>query len=270
MQQFIQVAIEAALKAGDILAKHAGRIEKVEFKNEVNLVTEVDYLSEQAILDIIKRSFPQHGILTEEAGIRRARSKFTWVIDPLDGTTNYAHDYPSYCVSIALEKDGEIIVGVVYDPNLDQLFVAEKGAGAFLSKGKNPEQDKRRIAVSQTAELSQSLLATGFPYDIRTSEVNNLNHFANFYKKAQAIRRAGSAALDLCYLAMGRFDGFWELKLSPWDTAAGSLLVTEAGGKVTDFSGGPFNICMKEILATNGRIHQQMMEVLKSNRSSVT
>jgi myo-inositol-1(or 4)-monophosphatase len=263
MQQFIQVAIEAALKAGDILAKHAGKVEKVDFKDEVNLVTEVDYLSEQAILEIIKHNFPRHGILTEEAGIEKSRSEFTWVIDPLDGTTNYAHDFPSYCVSIALEKNSEIIVGVVYDPNLDQLFVTEKGAGAFLSKGKNPEQARRRISVSQTAELTQSLLATGFPYDIRTSEVNNLNHFANFYKRAQAIRRAGSAALDLCYLAMGRFDGFWELKLSPWDTAAGSLLVTEAGGKVTDFSGRPFNICMKQILASNGRIHQQMIGILK-------
>jgi len=151
----------------------------------------------------------------------------------------------------------------VYNPNLDELFVAKKGKGASLSGGKEPEKNSRQISVSKTAELSQSLLATGFPYDIRTSKINNLNHFANFYKRSQAIRRAGSAALDLCYLAMGRFDGFWELKLSPWDTAAGSLLVTEAGGKVTDFSGGRFNIYMKEILGSNEKIHQQMIDILR-------
>ncbi len=264
MDRFANVAVEAALAAGDILAAHSGRVENVGYKDEVNLVTEVDYLSEQTIVKIIKSAFPDHGILTEESGAENSQSPYKWVIDPLDGTTNYAHDYPCYCVSIALEKEGQIILGVVYNPNLDELFVAEKGSGAFLSRGTESEQGRRRISVSQATELSQSLLATGFPYDIRTSKVDNLNHFTNFYKRAQAIRRAGSAALDLCYLAMGRFDGFWELKLSPWDTAAGSLLVTEAGGRVTDFSGGPFNIYMKEILATNGKIHQQMIEVLKT------
>lgn len=264
MEEFTEVAIQAAIKAGEILARHAGKVEEVKFKDEVNLVTEVDYLSEKTIMRIIKDAFPDHEILTEEAGIQKAQSDYRWVIDPLDGTTNYAHGFPSYCVSIALEKKGEIILGVVYNPNLDELFLAEKDKGAFLSKGTEPKSGRRRISVSQTTELLRSLLATGFPYDIRTSSIDNMNHFANFYKKAQAIRRAGSAALDLCYLAMGRFDGFWELKLSPWDTAAGSLLVAEAGGQVTDFSGGPFNIYMKEILATNGKIHQQMIDVLKS------
>jgi len=263
MVQFRKIATDAALKAGDILIQHSGKVKKIGYKNEVNLVTEVDYLSEEAIVKIIKTQFPDHGILTEEGEGKKSESAYRWVIDPLDGTTNYAHDFPSYCVSIALEKDGKIILGVVYDPNLDELFTAEKGKGAFLSKGRELEKSRQRISVSQTARLSQSLLATGFPYDIRTSQVNNLNHFANFYKRAQAIRRAGSAALDLCYLAMGRFDGFWELKLSPWDMAAGSLLVTEAGGKVTDFSGEPFNIYLKEILASNGKIHQQMIKVLK-------
>ncbi len=265
MEQFKKIAIQAALKAGDILNQHSGKVKKIEFKDEVNLVTEVDCLSEEAIIKILKNQFPDHGILTEEGEGKKSESAYKWVIDPLDGTTNYAHDLPVYCVSIALEKEGEIILGVVYNPNLDELFVAEKGKGAFLYKGRKIKKNQRRISVSQTADLSQSLLATGFPYDIRTTQIDNLNHFANFYKKSQAIRRAGSAALDLCYLAMGRFDGFWELKLSPWDMAAGSLLVTEAGGKVTDFSGGPFNIYLKEILASNGEIHQQMIDVLKCN-----
>jgi myo-inositol-1(or 4)-monophosphatase len=268
MKEFKKIAIQAALKGGEILRKHRGNVKNIGFKDEVNLVTEVDKISEEAILQIIKKNFPGHAILTEESEefipdvcpeTKKSKSIYKWVIDPLDGTTNYAHGLPIYCVSIALEENGKIILGVVYNPNLDELFVAEKRRGAFLSCGKI----KRRISVSQTTKLSQSLLATGFPYDIRTSKINNLDHFANFYKKAQAVRRGGSAALDLCYLAMGRFDGFWELKLSPWDTAAGSLLVEEAGGKVTDFLGEPFNIYLKEILASNGKIHQQMMEVLK-------
>jgi len=263
MGEFRSIAIRAALKAGDILREHSGKVKEIEFKDEVNLVTEVDRLSEDSIIQTITSEFPDHRILTEEAGVKESESKYTWVIDPLDGTTNYAHDFPIYCVSIALQKEQQIILGVVYNPNLDELFVAEKGKGAFLYIGREFDKTKRTISVSQTSELSKSLLATGFPYDIRTSEINNLDHFTNFYKRAQAIRRAGSAALDLCYLAMGRFDGFWELKLSPWDTAAGSLLVTEAGGNVTDFSGGPFDIRLKEILASNGRIHQQMMDILK-------
>jgi myo-inositol-1(or 4)-monophosphatase len=263
MEAFTEVAIQAALKAGEILTEHAGKVQKIGYKDDVNLVTEVDCLSEETIIGIIKDAFPDHGILTEEGEGKISESEYKWLIDPLDGTTNYAHDFPSYCVSIALEKEGEIILGVVYNPNLDELFLAEKGKGAYLYKGKNPKESKRRISVSQTEQLSKSLLATGFPYDIRTSNIDNMNHFANFYKRSQAIRRAGSAALDLCYLATGRFDGFWELKLSPWDTAAGSLLVTEAGGKVTDFSGDPFNIYLKEILASNGKIHQQMIDVLK-------
>jgi myo-inositol-1(or 4)-monophosphatase len=263
MESLKTVAIQAALKAGDILREHSGKVKEIGFKDEVNLITEVDRLSEASIIQAITGEFPDHGILTEEAGAKESASQYNWVIDPLDGTTNYAHDFPIYCVSIALQKEQQTILGVVYNPNLDELFVAEKGNGAFLYKGREFEKTKRRISVSQTADLSRSLLATGFPYDIRTSDIDNLDHFTNFYKRAQAIRRAGSAALDLCYLAMGRFDGFWELKLSPWDTAAGSLLITEAGGKVTDFSGGTFNIYLKEIVASNGRIHQQMIDILK-------
>jgi myo-inositol-1(or 4)-monophosphatase len=264
MKEFKKIAVQAALKGGEILRKHRGKVKNIGYKDEVNLVTEVDKISEEAILQIIKKHFPDHAILTEESeefipGGNKSKFIYKWIIDPLDGTTNYAHGLPIYCVSIALEENGKIVLGVVYNPNLGELFVAEKGKGAFLSWGKT----KKRISVSQATQLSKSLLATGFPYDIRTSKINNLDHFANFYKKAQAVRRGGSAVLDLCYLAMGRFDGFWELKLSPWDTAGGSLMVEEAGGKVTDFLGGPFNIYLKEILASNGKIHQQMREVLK-------
>jgi myo-inositol-1(or 4)-monophosphatase len=263
MEEFKKIAIQAALKGGEILNEHRGRVKHIGYKNEVNLVTEVDRISEEAILQIVKRNFPDHAILTEEGEGKKSKSIYKWIIDPLDGTTNYAHGLPIYCVSIALEENADIILGVVYNPNLDELFVAEKGKGAFLSKGSSRVEDKQRISVSQTNELSQSLLSTGFPYDIRKSKIDNLDHFANFYKRAQAVRRGGSAALDLCYLAMGRFDGFWELKLSPWDMAAGKLMVEEAGGEITNFTGGPFNIYLKEILGSNGKIHQQMIDILR-------
>lgn len=257
-KEFKKIAILSALKGGKILLKNRGKVKKVGYKGKVNLVTEVDFQSERAILKILKKNFPDFGILTEESEPEKKDSEYKWIIDPLDGTTNYFHDFPSYCVSVALEKKGNIILGVIFNPLLNELFVAEKGKGAFLNR--------KRIFVSKTNALSKSLLATGFPYDIRESNIDNLDHFANFAKKTQAIRRAGSAALDLCYLAMGRFDGFWELKLSPWDTAAGSLLVKEAGGKVTDFKGGKYSIYKKEILASNGKIHSQMFEVLKSGK----
>jgi len=265
MYQYKKLAIDAALKAGEIIIQHSGRVKKIGFKDDVNLVTDVDKLSEEMIIRAIRSKFPDHGILTEESKEKKSISDFKWVIDPLDGTTNYAHNLPVYCVSIALEEKGKIILGVVYNPNLDELFVGEKGKGAYLYKGRGPSKSKLKISVSHEHQLGKSLLATGFPYDIRTSRKNNLIHFTNFYKKCQAVRRMGAAALDLAYLAMGRFDGFWELKLSPWDMAAGSLLIAEAGGKVTDFSGGPFNIYLKEILATNGKIHQQMIDVLKGS-----
>jgi len=252
---FKKIAIQAAFKGGEIVQKCRGRIKRTRYKGVVNLVTEADRLSEDAIIKIIRKSFPEHDILTEESKGYEKESDYKWVIDPLDGTTNYAHGFPVYCISIGLEKEGEIILGVVYNPVLEELFVAEKNKGAFLNG--------KKIHVSSQRKLSRSLLATGFPYDIRESKVNNLDHFRNFALKSQAIRRAGAAALDLCYLAKGIFDGFWELKLSPWDTAAGSLIVKEAGGKVTNFSGKKFSIYQKNILATNGKIHNQMVSVLK-------
>lgn len=257
-KEFKKVALQAALKAGDILKRNRGRVKKVNYKGKINIVTEIDLLSERTIITIIKKNFPDHSILTEESEEQKADSIYKWIIDPLDGTTNYAHDFPSYCISIALEKEASIILGVVYNPLLDELFTTEMGKGAFLNR--------KRIHVSSTRDLSKSFLATGFPYDIRESKITNLDHFANFATRSLAIRRAGSAALDLCYLAMGRFDGFWELKLSPWDTAAGTLLVQEAGGKVTDFEGKRYSIYSKHLLATNGKIHQQMIEVLKMGK----
>ncbi|MGB2697870.1 MAG: inositol monophosphatase family protein [Candidatus Zixiibacteriota bacterium] len=254
-REFKKIAIQTVLKAGEILNKNRGRVKKVDYKGKINIVTEIDLLSERAILKLIKKNFSDHSILTEESKEQKTDSDYKWIIDPLDGTTNYAHDFPSYCISIALEKEGKVILGVVYNPLLEELFTVETGKGAFL--------DKRRIGVSSTRSLSKSFLATGFPYDIRESKITNLDHFANFAVRSLAVRRAGSAALDLCYLAMGRFDGFWELKLSPWDTAAATLLVKEAGGKVTDFEGKKYSIYSKHLLATNGRIHQQMIKVLK-------
>ncbi len=247
-------AIYIARKAGELLRENLGRVESIEYKGAVDLVTDVDRKSETLIVNFIRERFPQHDILTEEGQDKAEGSACRWIIDPLDGTTNYAHGYPVFCVSIGFEEGGELKLGVVYDPMLDELFVAEKGRGAYLNG--------RRIRVSDTPTLDKSLLATGFPYDLRTSRENNLNHFSNFALRAQAIRRAGSAALDLCYVGCGRFDGFWELKLKPWDVAAGSLVVSEAGGRLTDFKNSPFSIYGHEVIASNGLIHDEMLEVV--------
>ena len=258
MESFKTLAIRAAKKAGRILQNHLGRVKKVDYKGAVNLVTEMDLISEKVIVTEICRRYPKHSILAEEKTHRQEDSPYRWVIDPLDGTTNYAHGYPIFCVSIGLEKDGEIILGVVYDPSRNELFVGEKGKGARLNG--------RRIQVSSTRKLSRSLLATGFPYDLRESSVNNFDHFQNFARKVHAVRRAGSAALDLCYVAAGRFDGFWEMKLGPWDLAAGSLILREAGGKVTDFQDHPIHLDGKYVLATNGKIHGEIIRTLKMGR----
>jgi len=258
MESFKRVAIGAAQMAGRILQSRLGRARRVAYKGVVNLVTEMDFLSEKIILSEIRKRYPHHGFLAEEKTDQRADSPYRWIIDPLDGTTNYAHGFPIYCVSIALEKGGEVILGVVYDPSRDELFVAEKKRGAHLNG--------RRIHVSSTPRLAQSLLATGFPYDLRESPMNNFDHFQNFALRVHAVRRTGSAALDLCYVAAGIFDGFWEMKLGPWDFAAGSLMVKEAGGRITDFVGNPLRLEGKHVLASNGKIHREMMKVLKMGR----
>jgi len=255
-ERYIKLAMAAARAAGRIQMEHFGHSHLMELKGDFNPVTEVDRLSEKTIVKMILDAFPDHDILTEETPFEGKGSSWKWIVDPLDGTTNYFHGFPFFSVSIGLEVDGEVKLGAVYIPPLDELFHAEKGKGAFLNGN--------RISVSGTGDLNRSFLCTGFPYDVREHVDHYLKYFKNFIVRSFAIRRPGSAAIDLSYLAAGRFDGFWELKLQPWDVAAGSLMVTEAGGKVTDFNGGPFRIYSKEILATNGLIHQQMLEVIRN------
>jgi myo-inositol-1(or 4)-monophosphatase len=243
-----------AIAAGKLLLRNVSRHRSVHFKGRINLVTEMDLKSEKLIVAQLRKLLPDASFLTEEGSAVENDSPYKWVIDPLDGTTNYAHTFPIWCVSIALEWHGEIVLGCVYDPNRDELFTALRDKPARLNG--------KLIHVSDHRQLHRSLLATGFPYDVQTSSINNLDHFVSFAKTARAIRRAGSAALDLCYLAKGRFDGFWELKLHPWDTAAGILIVKQAGGRVTDFHGKPFSIYSEHLLASNGAIHSQMIRVL--------
>jgi len=253
---YLNVAIEAAKQAGKFLKINLGKVKNIERKKEeINLVTEIDRASERQIIEFIKSKFPHHSILAEESGASTDASDYKWIIDPLDGTTNYTHSFPVFCVSIALEYKNEVILGVVYDPNLDELFYAEKGKGAFLNG--------RKITVSKTDTLIKSMLATGFPYNVKENPDNCIEHFINFLMSAQAIRRLGSAALDMVYVACGRLDGFWEVNLNPWDVAAGKIIVEEAGGVVTDFYGNEFNIYKKGVVASNGLIHQQMLEVIK-------
>ncbi len=253
--RYLQVAFAAAKEAGRIQMEHFGHSHSVEYKGETNPVTMVDKLCEQAITQMIVSAFPNHDLLTEETPFQKKGSPWRWIIDPLDGTTNYLHGYPCFCVSIGLEVEGEVELGVVYNPVLDELFHAERGKGAFLNGN--------RIFVSHEAHLDRSLLVTGFPYDIRDHVDFYLLYFRQFIIKSFAIRRPGSAAIDLCYLAAGRFEGFWEFKLHAWDVAAGSLIVTEAGGKVTDLHGQPYSIYSKEILASNGLIQEEMREVIR-------
>lgn len=257
MKDFLEIAKKAALASGEIQMEYYHQAKKVEYKGEINLVTQVDKLCEKEIVSLIQGAFPAHDILAEEGSGSRKDSPYKWIIDPLDGTTNYAHGYPLFCTSIGLEFKGEIVLGVVYEPNLKELFITEKGQGAVCND--------KKIQVSKTERLGEALLATGFAYNVRETSNNNLNHFSNFILNARATRRDGVAAVDLCYLAMGRFDGFWELELQPWDLAAGFLMVEEAGGLVTDFRYKPFNIYMKEVLASNSLIHKEMSRILRSS-----
>jgi myo-inositol-1(or 4)-monophosphatase len=250
----LDVAKEAALEAGSFLKEHFYERPEVEFKGEINLITQRDRQSQEIIYNVISKHLPKHAILGEEDLETGGTGDFLWVIDPIDGTTNYAHTLPIFCVSIALLVEHKPHIGVVYNPMLDEMFWAVKGHGAFLNK--------TGLQVSSESDLSRSLLSTGFPYDLRESEDNNLDHFLKLIKLTQGIRRWGAAAIDISYVAAGRFDGFWEMKLYPWDTAAAVVFVEEAGGTVTDFSGGPFDPFQKEVLATNGKIHPQMVEIL--------
>jgi myo-inositol-1(or 4)-monophosphatase len=245
-----------AVSAGAMLRAAHHRRRTVDFKGEIDLVTEMDRKVERYIGRELSRSFPTHDFLAEEAQRNVATgSEFRWVVDPLDGTTNYAHGLPIYSVSIALEHGGQVVVGVVYQPALDELFAAQKGWGARLNG--------RRIAVSARARLAHCLLVTGFPYDMHTTRDDNLKYFRRFSKRARAVRRLGSAALDLCYVACGRFDGYWEMKLAPWDVAAGSLIAAEAGARITTMQGRPFSIYGRSIVAAGSRLHGILLRHLR-------
>ncbi|MEE9154001.1 MAG: inositol monophosphatase family protein, partial [candidate division NC10 bacterium] len=245
-REHLEAARVAAKEAGRILMERFGRRPQVYYKGRINLVTDVDRRSEASIVSFLHRRFPDHTILSEEGQGHVGKGETCWIVDPLDGTTNYAHGFPFFAVSIALEHQGKLRCGVVYDPLREEWFTAVHEGGAYLNE--------EPIHVSDTDQLEEALLATGFPYDMRESPENNLNHFSNFSMRAQAVRRPGVASIDLAYVAAGRLDGFWELKLKAWDIAAGALLVAEAGGTVTDFGGGPLDIYRPEIVASNPHI----------------
>ncbi len=254
IKQLLVSASDIALGAGEILKKRFDQQHKVRYKGRIDPVTEADLKSEKFIVSEINKRYPDHAILAEEGGGDDNGSVFRWVIDPLDGTVNYAHGFPVYCVSIAVEHENRIIVGVIYDPERDEIFTAGRGLGSHLNG--------HRIHVSSERKLQRALLATGFAYNVRTARKNNLGLFARMVKTAQAVRRAGSAALDLCWLACGRLDGFWEFYLHPWDTAAAKLMVEEAGGKVTQVDGKAYSVFHKNILASNARLHSALKKAL--------
>jgi myo-inositol-1(or 4)-monophosphatase len=252
----LNFAIETVQQAGHILMEKFGRI-TVTKKGDINLVTEADLASENHIIERIRSYYPKHAILAEESGeavIKGGDPSWKWIIDPLDGTTNYAHGYPCFCVTIALEHDGEIVLGVTFDPTRDELFAAERGRGATLNG--------KPIRVSPTEKLGDSLIVTGFPYDFK-QKPNFARHLTDFLFHSRGVRRDGSAAIDMAYVACGRFDGFWEEGLNPWDVAAGTLLIEEAGGFVTYYDGSKYSIYQPPICASNGAIHSQMLDVLK-------
>lgn len=255
----LAMAKEAAMGAGEILMRMLWNPHRIFKKGEIDLVTEADLTAEKEVLDLLSRNFPGDAILSEEAGKREAPSSRTWLVDPLDGTTNYAHGFPMFAVSIALEIRGEVVLGVVYNPYMEEFYEAEKGKGALFNG--------QSIQVSDTAALDDSLLATGFPYDIRQRPDTIMMLLGKMISRAQGIRRLGSAALDLCYVAAGRLDAFWEQGLKPWDTAAGEIIVREAGGRVTDFSGKGYTPYAAGVVASNGRIHDAMLEVTKGHVS---
>jgi myo-inositol-1(or 4)-monophosphatase len=256
-----RVAIEVARAAGDLLRRELTGPRRIEFKGSpTNLVTEMDARAEALIVDRLLAAFPDDAVLAEERGAQAGRSGRRWIIDPVDGTTNYAHGLPLYCVSIALEVAGRVELGVAYDPSHGELFVAERGAGAFCNDA--------RLSVSSAATLERSLLATGFPYDVRTNPDNNVKEYTAFSMRAQGVRRLGSAVLYLAWVAAGRFDGYWELRLGAWDVAAAGLMVEEAGGRLTSLTGGPVDLDRPTVVASNGRIHDEMLAVLRETRSA--
>lgn len=242
-------------KASNLIFKSYKKIKNISYKGVSNLVTNVDKEAEALIIKEINSRYPNHSIIAEESGKKNNNPNYQWFIDPIDGTTNFAHSYPFFCISIAFAKNGITEFGLIKNPITNELFTARKNKGAKLN-GKT-------INVSKTNKLKESLLITGFPYDKRTSHMNNLKNFCNLTLITHGVRRDGAAALDLCYIASGRADGYWELKLSPWDVAAGVLILEEAGGKVTDFKGNKYNVFENKIVATNGFIHKELLKHLQ-------
>ncbi len=251
---YLATAAEAVVKAGDIMMTRFGGELRVDKKGTIDLVTEVDIAVERMFRALVAERFPDHAVLGEEFGGSSVPAGACWIFDPIDGTTNFAHGVPIFCASLALEIDGVIEVGAVYDPTRRELFTAERGRGAFLNG--------RPLRVSATRELIDALLVTGFPYNVHDRVEEIVGLFGKFIGKARAVRRLGSAAIDLCYVAAGRMDGFWEGDLKAWDLAAGALLVEEAGGRATNLSGRPFRAHDGQVLATNGLLHEVMLEVI--------
>jgi myo-inositol-1(or 4)-monophosphatase len=254
----LAVAVEAVLRAGAIQRERFGTRIAIEHKGEIDLVTEVDRACEAAILEVLRSSLPGDDIVTEETALPRSGSRHLWFVDPLDGTTNFAHGYPFFCSSVALAADASLVAAAVYDPIKEELFTAERGSGARLNG--------RRLRVSASSVLLRSLLVTGFPYDVRENLAADLRLFNRFMGEARAIRRDGAAALDLCYVAAGRVDGFWEVRLNPWDVMAGALMVEEAGGRITRFDDSPLGLAADEVVASNGALHPALLGVLREER----
>jgi myo-inositol-1(or 4)-monophosphatase len=252
----IQTAIQAAREAGQFLLENRSNIRNISTKSSsIDLVTEIDKESERQIIEIVRTRYPDHAILGEEGGSYETASEYKWIIDPLDGTLNYTHGFPLFCVSIGIMHKDDLLAGVVYDPNTDELYTAERGSGAYVNG--------ERIRVSETSDLISSLLITGFPYNIHSNPDHAIDHFIDFLGEVQAIRRLGSAAIDLCYIAAGRGDGFWEVNIKPWDVAAGILIIEEAGGMVTDFDGRRATPFTNKFVASNGHIHRKMLDILR-------
>ncbi|MEZ4598231.1 MAG: inositol monophosphatase family protein [Syntrophotaleaceae bacterium] len=255
MEELLKTARSLALTAGSHIRQSACNLGRVGYKGRADLVTDVDRQAEEIILGGLRQTYPDHAVLAEESGENLVQSDFRWVIDPIDGTTNFVHGYPFFCVSVAVQYRLETVAAVVYNPVHEELYTALKGRGACLND--------RPIAVSQTGELAKSLVATGFPYRLGERWQHSMSLFEAFYLNSHGVRRDGAAALDLCYVAAGRFDGFWEYELKPWDVAAGILIVQEAGGKTTDFEANPSGIADRQILASNCVIHEEMLQVIQ-------
>lgn len=255
LEKIRTVGLAAAAEAGEILRHYWGKKHTIEKKGAIDLVTEADLASERAIIRLIRTAFPEHAVLAEESGITLGNDSHEWIIDPLDGTTNYAHGLPEFTISIAFAYEGDLVFGLVLNPVTGELFCGMKGQGATLNG--------LPIHVSGTQTLAESLLVTGFPYNLKTIIRPLMQRFERCLVASQGVRRLGSAALDLCYLACGRFEGFWEQNLAPWDTAAGVVIAKEAGASVSDFSNRPYSIKKKEILATNGFIHENLAMLLR-------